>query len=543
MKYYIFLLFLLVCCMSSVMSEEATIGMNIPSSLHINENVTADVWINATEFDSWVIFQFQYIPKGIDSKYYCDCDMISSVQCNNVNISDIWDYSYVGSIIKNITVNIQAFSSSKLFGNNTVCTMNFSAVSYGPTTFMFETIDSIFDVESKYNKNVNIYNDGKEVNVSRGIIRFLNFTNYNRTNIMFDNRYTTVVYPYDIISFSASTINSTSINLSWNKSFDSDFVFILRNTTSFPISKPFMQYMFLNNSSSVNSCSWFDGVQALSLPRPNLTTGDFVYYGDDNYFIDTNLSPNLTYYYSIWGINTSSRWLPFIDICGGDYSICDVVSNPVDNIGFFKNYSGYLPINGTFTEYYVTAMSTTDTFDINNISPYNNETNVSIPSMFSCNINGTSGIVEFCVYNIDEYVPNWDVFYSSNWSGNSYISYQPEKNDARFLFGNSTYMWSVNVSDGLFWKNTTYFFNTIMNVHEYIEFYEFILSNISDARYDVSGDGIRVNVFDLSITWSNRWNIGDNENLYHRLYDVSQDGEINSIDMSLIWYHRNCGWL
>jgi hypothetical protein len=48
-------------------------------------------------------------------------------------------------------------------------------------------------------------------------------------------------------------------------------------------------------------------------------------------------------------------------------------------------------------------------------------------------------------------------------------------------------------------------------------------------RFDVSGDGI-VNTLDLSITWGKRDD-------YCLLYDVSEDGVINVLDVSLIWYH------
>ena len=54
-------------------------------------------------------------------------------------------------------------------------------------------------------------------------------------------------------------------------------------------------------------------------------------------------------------------------------------------------------------------------------------------------------------------------------------------------------------------------------------------------RYDVNLDGY-VNVFDLSETWTNRWENTE----YLGRYDVNEDNTINVIDLSAIWSHN--GW-
>ena len=93
-------------------------------------------------------------------------------------------------------------------------------------------------------------------------------------------------------------------------------------------------------------------------------------------------------------------------------------------------------------------------------------------------------------------------------------SYIPSGHD--WIWGNTTYIWSVNISDGVCWTNQTNYFST------------------DGSRYDVNSDG-SVNFVDAGLTWIHR----DTVVPYDGLYDVNQDGTVNFQDAGLVWIHRD----
>ena len=81
---------------------------------------------------------------------------------------------------------------------------------------------------------------------------------------------------------------------------------------------------------------------------------------------------------------------------------------------------------------------------------------------------------------------------------------------------NTTYVWSVNCTDGKVWTNETYQYTT------------------GGSRYDVSNNG-RVNFQDAGLVWIHR----TSEVAYDGIYDVNQNGEVNFQDAGLTWINRD----
>jgi len=109
----------------------------------------------------------------------------------------------------------------------------------------------------------------------------------------------------------------------------------------------------------------------------------------------------------------------------------------------------------------------------------------------------------------------WEDIY--NWIDIPFGNYKyvpPNRN--QWIWGNTTYIWSVNVTDGLFWTNETYSFTTI------------------GSRYDVNNNDI-VNFQDAGLVWIHRTSEVD----YDGIYDVNQNGVVNFQDAGLTWVNRD----
>ena len=85
-----------------------------------------------------------------------------------------------------------------------------------------------------------------------------------------------------------------------------------------------------------------------------------------------------------------------------------------------------------------------------------------------------------------------------------------------WLWGDTSYLWAVQVTDGTFWMNRTYWYHT------------------GGSRYDVTNDCL-VNFIDAGKTWIHR----DSITCYDGLYDVDNDCQVNFIDAGLTWVHRD----
>ena len=90
----------------------------------------------------------------------------------------------------------------------------------------------------------------------------------------------------------------------------------------------------------------------------------------------------------------------------------------------------------------------------------------------------------------------------------------PTEND--WIWGDTTYVWSVNVTDGIVWINETYQYTT------------------GGSRYDVNNNDL-VNFQDAGLVWIHR----TSEVYYDGIYDVNQDGQVNFQDAGLTWINRS----
>jgi hypothetical protein len=95
-----------------------------------------------------------------------------------------------------------------------------------------------------------------------------------------------------------------------------------------------------------------------------------------------------------------------------------------------------------------------------------------------------------------------------------YTFIPPTTND--WIWGNTIYTWSVNVTDRISWTNETYHFTT------------------GGSRYDVNNNDI-VNFQDAGLVWVHRTSIMP----YDGLYDVNQDIQVNFQDARLTWVNRD----
>jgi hypothetical protein len=91
--------------------------------------------------------------------------------------------------------------------------------------------------------------------------------------------------------------------------------------------------------------------------------------------------------------------------------------------------------------------------------------------------------------------------------------------------GNTTYVWWVNVTDGITWNNATYYYSTEATVSGH------------NLRYDVSNDGT-INTLDLSTDWAYNTIVGGT---YNGFYDVNTDTVVNTLDLSTIWSDNSVG--
>ena len=85
-----------------------------------------------------------------------------------------------------------------------------------------------------------------------------------------------------------------------------------------------------------------------------------------------------------------------------------------------------------------------------------------------------------------------------------------------WIWGDTTYTWSVNVTDGATWTNQTYSYTTGGN------------------RYDVNNNSL-VNFQDAGLVWVHR----TSEECYDGIYDVNQDEQVNFQDAGLTWVNRD----
>jgi len=212
----------------------------------------------------------------------------------------------------------------------------------------------------------------------------------------------------------------------------------------------------------------------------SITNGTLLYNGTNISYNHTSLVQSTTYYYTIWGWNETE----------GNYSI----------------------INNT-------ASATTEG-EITVFGPYpaNESTgNDRPPVNISLQINGSSLDIYYYYWNMTCWPNAWNLLYE--WSGVDTARYKVTSLDNNwsksFIWGNHDYNWTVNVTDGVTWHNTSYIYTT------------------KGSRYDVTNTNDVVSE-DVSAAWLNRQGQAD----YDGIYDVDHTGDIVSEDISVIWANK-----
>ena len=109
----------------------------------------------------------------------------------------------------------------------------------------------------------------------------------------------------------------------------------------------------------------------------------------------------------------------------------------------------------------------------------------------------------------------WETLDSFYGTGDGTYAFDPPEENP-WIWGNTVYIWSVNVTDGITWVNHTYAYTT------------------EGSRYDVNNNGV-VNFQDAGLVWVHR----TTQAMYEGIYDVNNDGQVNFMDAGLTWINRD----
>jgi hypothetical protein len=154
---------------------------------------------------------------------------------------------------------------------------------------------------------------------------------------------------------------------------------------------------------------------------------------------------------------------------------------------------------------------------ISNESPINNSTGLARPpSELGATVEDANGDAMDIYINWKHHNGSWIIL--ANHSGvfdGTYDFTIPSEND--WIWGNTTYTWGVNATDGSDWTNETYQYTT------------------GGSRFDVNNNGI-VNFQDAGLVWAHR----TSEVAYDGIYDVNGDGStVNFADAGMTWANRD----
>jgi len=284
--------------------------------------------------------------------------------------------------------------------------------------------------------------------------------------------------------------------------------------------------VLMSGSNSTSGTGWFE---------INFTTTTPLYAGQNYTLILTgngvtdwygNTSENYAggeaYHYAV-GDWYGPDGLDYMFEIYGDY----IIDYPLPN-GTQYCYSAW-SWNSTEGEYsvsYVSDCATTQS-DIMIENPYPPDTETDVdraPTNISVDITGANLDIYFYFYNMTPQTDTWTLLQS--WSSQSTDRFEVTSLTSigygtEFIWGNTTYYWTVNVTNGNIWQNESYSYTT-----------EDIV-NGQNARYDVSNNDY-ITVQDLSYAWAHR----DGEAPYDNLYDVNSNNAITVQDLSFIWANR-----
>ncbi len=163
---------------------------------------------------------------------------------------------------------------------------------------------------------------------------------------------------------------------------------------------------------------------------------------------------------------------------------------------------------------------------VSNPYPANSATSIERPpTNLSAQINGTSLDVYIYFSNMTGTSDSWDLVTSWSSGGTAryaYTDFTTEFTNSEFVFGNTTYTWSINTTDGSSWSNNTYTYTTNATT-----------PGGANARYDVSNNNV-VSIQDALYVWNYR----EGEETYNHIYDVSNNDRVTIQDVLYVWNGR-----
>ena len=158
-------------------------------------------------------------------------------------------------------------------------------------------------------------------------------------------------------------------------------------------------------------------------------------------------------------------------------------------------------------------------FNLTDEYPENESVGQSRPPInLSARVNGSN--VDIYIYylnmtpttDIVELLGVWTEQESGYYNISSLIN---ESFTTQFIWGNTEYVWYMNITNGSTWLNETFYYTT------------------EGSRYDIDASGDVV-ATDASVTWSSR----AGEKQYDGIYDVDDGSDITATDASLVWSNR-----
>jgi hypothetical protein len=281
------------------------------------------------------------------------------------------------------------------------------------------------------------------------------------------------------------------------------------------------------NDGETNISSWFNFTTAANIPPYQ--------HGENpvNSSVDQATTPTLNITVNdtngdimnaSWYSNSSGSWLSF----GSNDSI-NTGDEQVNIMQEGTNFSAldhtyYWSVNLTDGILWTneTYHFTTSGMEVSSPYPPNESTeNTRPPVNISVQVNGTSIDVFFYWYNMTPMTDVWELV--TNWTGQSTnrFNYTTLWSNG-WVWGNTTYHWTVNVTDGTTWINNSYSYTTTE------------LANGANARYDVSNDNW-VDGTDLLNVYAHR----TGETAYDGIYDVNTDDWVDGTDLLLIYANRS----
>jgi hypothetical protein len=527
-------------------ANDDTNGNKTLSLSGLAENTEYIIWVNATDGNSWTRKWFNFTTANYEWSEWSSWWEITYSVCVPTN--------FVASAYSNTVINLTWTNCGASADRNVLVRNDSGWTSYPLTPTNGTVLDN--GTNTTFNdtglvQGITYYyaiwgynTTGHNYSISSG-------TTYNRT---FSEPVITLQYPTPnatgnwertpVCKIWANDTDGNTLTVTWQE-----------NTTGSWVTRN------INSSVSANSTVGYKFTQ-FSVP---LTTYWFIVYVNDG---TTNVS-------KLFNFTTQSNIAPYITFVSPANGSFEVGTTPQtsiyaqDNnsniltICFYENtsvpgtwtldtvYAGYssnatytfdyLEATGVYTRYWwlvtvddsVANTSAIYWFNTSNMSmfaPYPANQSGEVvrpPANLSISITATNVDLSIWFINMTSVTNTWTKLYE--WTGVNTGRYEVTSlsslnGTTQFIWGNTTYYWSANLTDGSSWINTTYNYTTTEVV------------DTKSLRYDVSNDGA-INVLDLSIDWAHNWLVAD----YNRLYDTNVDTIVNVIDLSKIWANNNVG--